>query len=588
MATNEETPPTFMLEPSSKGDTVPGARHAERPAGNDAGYVLGPTLGRGGMGEVLLAEDRRIGREVAIKRMRAEAPSEVAVARFIREARIQARLDHPAIVPVHEIGRDGHGLPYFTMKRLRGVTLASVIERGEASLPTLLRPFADVCLAIEYVHTRGVIHRDLKPANIMLGDYGEVYVIDWGVARIVGEPDQGSSPSHDASPLSTRAGAVLGTPGYMAPEQARGETATFAVDAYALGAILFEILTREPLASGNKSPLGVSPLRRAPDRGIPPELDRICVAALTESPAARPTPRAIADAVRRYLDGDRDLALRRTLATAELAAAQAALAAGDGDQRATAIAAAGRALALDPSSTAAAELVSCLLLEPPREVPAALAAQLDAEDDVDIRRQASGAAWAMLAYVAIIPLVLWTGVRSWSLFAVTFALIIALAVRAIWTARGAARSMVPSVVGTAVLAALLTRFFGPFVVVPAFVSLLAATVGGVAPVVRRPVLVLGAMLAAFAVPLVLEATEVWSTTWHITNGALVTVPTAIAFGGTATVVLLIVSNGMLIAVIHGFTRTLWRDQQAARRSLRMQAWHLEQLLPATARRGTSG
>ena len=155
-------------------------------------YRISGSLGAGGMGEVLLATDSQIDREVAIKRMLHE-PTGPAVARFLREAKVQGRLDHPAIVPVHELASDSEGRPFFVMKRLVGTTLGDVLARYTSdpryTRPKLLRSFADVCRAIELAHSRNVIHRDLKPANIMLGDYGEVYVLDWGIARVLGETD---------------------------------------------------------------------------------------------------------------------------------------------------------------------------------------------------------------------------------------------------------------------------------------------------------------------------------------------------------------------------------------------------------------
>ncbi|MBA3501630.1 MAG: serine/threonine protein kinase, partial [Deltaproteobacteria bacterium] len=211
------------------------------PAEPPEKYEVGEILGRGGMGEVVLAEDKTIGRRVAIKRMRAATPTPDAVARFLREAHIQARLDHPAIVPVHELGHDKDGRPYFTMKRLAGVTLHTVLKEGKATPQKLLRAFVDVCLAIEFAHQRGIVHRDLKPSNIMLGHYGEVYVLDWGVARVIGDAEL-AGVAIDSLEGETQQGAVLGTPGYMSPEQMRGDEITPATDIYALGAILFEIL----------------------------------------------------------------------------------------------------------------------------------------------------------------------------------------------------------------------------------------------------------------------------------------------------------------------------------------------------------
>ena len=299
------------------------------------------------MGEVVLAHDARIGRNVALKRLRTLTPSSEALARFLREARIQARLEHPAIVPVYDLGRDAEGAPYFTMKRLAGVTLLEKLTAVGHTATTesrqaLLRAFVDVCLAADYAHSRGVVHRDLKPSNIMLGDFGEVYVLDWGVARVLGtaavasDIDTARAPADselaigDISPLDseTQAGAVLGTPGYMPPEQLTGDEVKPAADVYALGAILFEILASEPLHPRGTGRDGeharhaerVARASAGPDREIPPELDAICVAALAADPAARPTARQLADRVQRYLDGDRDVERRRALARDELAA----------------------------------------------------------------------------------------------------------------------------------------------------------------------------------------------------------------------------------------------------------------------------
>ena len=247
-------------------------------------YHVTGTLASGGMGEVLLADDIPLAREVVLKRMRTAAPSPESIARFLREARIQGRLQHPSIVPVHDLAIDSSGRPFFAMKALvardgsgvaPGETLASVLDpdrRSQRSRAELLRAFIDVCLAIELAHTRGVIHRDLKPANIALGAFGEVYVLDWGVARIVGDdhPDAldavdwplagGSSP--------TLPGAILGTPGYMSPEQLRADPEVGpASDIYALGCILFEIFARRAAAPGQALGADGVDARWAPTRG---------------------------------------------------------------------------------------------------------------------------------------------------------------------------------------------------------------------------------------------------------------------------------------------------------------------------------
>ena len=227
---------------------VPNARTLPVPVSlPNLDYRLGALIGKGGMGEVVAAYDQRIGRDVAIKRMRSAHPDGEQLARFLREARIQARLDHPSIVPVHELSADEAGRPFFTMKRISGSTLAEKLADATVSQQVLLRALIDVCYAVEFAHSRGVIHRDLKPANIMLGDYGEVFVLDWGVARVVTDATRASVPDVTTLDDGTQTGALLGTPGFMSPEQVKGQPATPPSDVYALGAILFEILAGESL-----------------------------------------------------------------------------------------------------------------------------------------------------------------------------------------------------------------------------------------------------------------------------------------------------------------------------------------------------
>ena len=302
-------------------------RRAETPSGDDAtqaleGYMFGDVIGRGGIGEIVAAHDLRIGRNVAIKRLRTAQPTPEETSRFLREARIQGRLEHPAIAPVHELGRDKQGRPYFAMKRLAGVTLADLLAAPSPNRPRLLRAFTEVCQAIDFAHSRGVVHRDLKPSNIMLGDFGDVYVLDWGLARVVGEAVS-EVVTEDIESLDIKTGDLLGTPGYMAPELLhKAAEAGRPADVYALGSILFEILAGEPLhpRGPNALPSTVggeaitSAARRRPERAVPPELDTICVAMLAMDPGARPSARGVADRIQAYLDGDRDVTRRKTMA----------------------------------------------------------------------------------------------------------------------------------------------------------------------------------------------------------------------------------------------------------------------------------
>jgi serine/threonine-protein kinase len=306
-------------------------------------YTLGDVLGRGGMGEVLGATDEQIGRDVAVKRMRSTEPSADEVARFVREARVQGQLEHPAVVPVHDLAVDGDGRPFFVMKRLSGKPMSALLDdqraaRGVDVEKRLLRAFADICLAVEFAHDNGIIHRDLKPANVMLGDFGEVYVLDWGIARTIADRDAPGAAAAVALQLDTgetRAGTVLGTPAYMAPEQLAGDRAGPAADIYALGCILYEIVAGEPLHAGARSLAAAASARPSAHRAdAPPEFDAICEKATAFDPAARhASARELHRAVQAYLDGDRDVAARRQLAREHVDRARAALASAGEDGR---------------------------------------------------------------------------------------------------------------------------------------------------------------------------------------------------------------------------------------------------------------
>lgn len=320
----------------------------------DARYERHEKLGEGGMGEVHVCADARIGREVAMKLVRPARGSRPDVRRrFLREARVQGQLEHPSIVPVYDLGRDPSGAAYFTMKRVRGVTLEEVLDAlrdGDVEMTAkytrhkLLTAFSSACLAVHFAHARGVLHRDLKPSNLMLGDFGEVYVLDWGLAKTGLDEERapisaGSKPVSGDSATSreiiqTGEGAVLGTPGYMSPEQIGGDVEGLdaRTDVYALGAVLFEILTLKPLhGHGDANKLMESTIRgvdarpsaRAPKREIAPELDDVCVRACALEPRDRyATAREVYDAVEAFLSGDRDVARRRELARDHARAAE--------------------------------------------------------------------------------------------------------------------------------------------------------------------------------------------------------------------------------------------------------------------------
>lgn len=273
-------------------------------------------LGRGGMGEVRRVRDRVLGREIAMKLLAPEvADSAEARSLFLAEARLTARLQHPGIVPLHECGALPGGLLWFTMPRVRGRTLGAVIQELHAdpagpspeARSRLVNVFARSCEAVAYAHGEGVVHRDIKPDNVMIGEHGEVLVMDWGIASTLARTASrgGAAPS----------GRVLGTIAYMAPEQARAEVDRLGpeADVYALGAVLYTILCGRPPFSGTPQVIWAEVVHGPPEpvraccRGpVPEDLLRICEHAMARDPAARPPDaRALADEVRRFLDGVR-------------------------------------------------------------------------------------------------------------------------------------------------------------------------------------------------------------------------------------------------------------------------------------------
>ncbi|MEZ4402347.1 MAG: bifunctional serine/threonine-protein kinase/formylglycine-generating enzyme family protein [Kofleriaceae bacterium] len=297
-------------------------------------YELGEHLAAGGQGDVHRVYDRLLRRDLVIKVLGDWwDDDDVAAARFIQEAQITAQLQHPSIVPVHEIGTLDDGRPYYTMSEVRGRTLSAVIEAvhaastegwapepGGVSFRRLIDCFHRVCEAVGYAHTRGVVHRDLKPANIMLGPFGEVLVLDWGLARIgqqthSDEPTLSSSRGDDDSMLS-QAGAIAGTAGYMAPEQASGGALLGPpADVYALGMILREILTGKPPGLSERMGM-LSAIVASPERPIPDELLAIAGRATSTDAAERyPDGAAIAVEVAEFLDGARKRERARELLT---------------------------------------------------------------------------------------------------------------------------------------------------------------------------------------------------------------------------------------------------------------------------------
>lgn len=299
------TDPTLPSDPAS--DETLAASSAERararsdhPMRGDVGpYRVGAELARGGMGRILVARDLRLDRDVALKELASE--DQHLVARFEREIRVTARLQHPGIVPVYEAGRWPDGRPFFAMKLVAGRSLAKAVEERptlEARL-ALLPNIVQLVEAMAYAHGRGVLHRDLKPANVLVGSFGETVVIDWGLAREGDEDDAPPADTHASNDdtghaLLTVHGDVIGTPAYMPPEQALGQAVDARADVYALGALLWHVLVGRPPYVGHSQRATLDaviagpppPLARAV-AGAPPELIAIVERAMDRDPERR-------------------------------------------------------------------------------------------------------------------------------------------------------------------------------------------------------------------------------------------------------------------------------------------------------------
>jgi tRNA A-37 threonylcarbamoyl transferase component Bud32 len=338
MLAGESMEPSASTAPSA--DTLPDAT-VQRPGAWMPRLGLTPgdrfdiqqVLAQGGLGVVFLARDREIDRTVALKQIKSQwADDENSRARFLLEARVTGRLEHPGVAPVYALGTDDTGRPYYAMRLIRGESLLDVIERfhrgrGVEVSPAnrmpevrkLLQRLVDVCNAVDYAHSKGVIHRDIKPSNIMLGKFGETLVVDWGLAKLIGSDEDvalttrmAPTAAEEAGATSTRIGSALGTPAYMSPEQAAGRIHELgpATDVYSLGATLYHLLTGQlPHAAEEDVGVAISAAEHGPITPprmhapwLPRPLQSICLKALAPKPSGRYlSARSLSEDIQRWL-----------------------------------------------------------------------------------------------------------------------------------------------------------------------------------------------------------------------------------------------------------------------------------------------
>jgi serine/threonine protein kinase len=288
-----------------------GGAAAAAPAGGPRYRVVGE-IAKGGMGRIVHAYDGELGRHVAIKEVLQPHPS--LLARFRREALITARLQHPSIVPIYEIG-ERSGEPYYVMRFLRGQPLEAAIK-GRTTVRERLELLSHISAAadaIAYAHSESIIHRDLKPLNVLVGEFGETMVIDWGLAKDLSAasgPDVEVGPyrSATAAPGETVKGSIVGTPAYMPPEQAAGEAVDQRADVYSLGAMMHHVLAGEPPFGGRTAEETLIKVLSEPPRALPDDLPddlrAIVRKAMAHDPGGRyPSAREMADDLRRFTSG---------------------------------------------------------------------------------------------------------------------------------------------------------------------------------------------------------------------------------------------------------------------------------------------
>jgi serine/threonine protein kinase len=600
---NARAADTIMEEPGSRG-LVYATVSGETLLGYDERYVERRLLGRGGMGEVRLCLDTKVGREVAVKVLRPEksAGDSRAKRRFLREGRVQAQLEHPGVVPIYDLGTTPSGAPFMAMKRIGGATLEAVLHGLRTGDPeiakrhpraSLLFAVERICETVAYAHARGVVHRDLKPANVMLGDYGEVSVLDWGLSKLQGDSDLDPAGVEIAQEEFTVPGSIIGTVSYMAPEQATGDPVDAAADVYALGAILYEAITLDRLHPSStlderlaSSLRGVDPKPSAKVAGVAPELDAICARATKILRSERyPSARELLDDLRGVLEGQRATQLRREMAEEHAEAARAKLSRPRASEttRITALRDLSAAAVLDPDNKEMVRMIE-ELLSPAAGVPSEVERELQKTWDRSASRATGRSAVAYAAALALIPVISWMGVRDWATFGILTAGLVFSAIAAVVMAwRGRARGMVAWIAApfAFALVSALGSLFGSFVLVPtlAVTTCVAFTVS-VRPsrALQRFLLVGG--IAAILGPFALSALGLVEPSLRFEDGVIEIVPHLASFPELPTTVLLVVANVFLVTASTLLVGRAVDSRSAAERRLAVQAHRLRAMLPS--------
>jgi serine/threonine-protein kinase len=572
-------------------------------------YEPGPLIGKGGMGEVRQCQDMRLHRLIALKTATTKDRSELS--RFVREAQVQGQLEHPGIVPVHELGLGADGAPYFAMKRVQGETLADVLalltQRDAKTLEKyprhkLVQAFQSMCQAVDYAHTHGWIHRDLKPANVMVGDFGEVYVLDWGLARRLEDADDAvkQDPASVAPGLTTP-GSLMGTPGYMSPEVVQGHPADVRSDVYALGAILFELLTHQMLVVGDttmellqrtKNGCDARARQRAPQLDVPPELEAVCLKATQLDPAKRyATVRELHAAVDRVIAGERDLDLRAELATRHTQAAKQAVAQATSDtqheldHRKTALRELGLALALIPNHRPALEALLGVMAAPLRTAPPEAEAELAAGMAAQQRTAARGAFYVFLAMALVcMPLTFHRAHHQWPV-ELFISLSLATALFAAW---GAWRRRPPGTWERVTSAAMsflavgsISIMDGPLTVLPVMAAICAAGYAAISPRRERPfIIAFGVVTVLF--PLLGSWFGLLPESFRYVKEGLLLLPLEEDFDPVETTLILAGSYAAAVVLACVVVGSVSDTVGALSRRSALQTWNLKQMLPPEA------